>query len=44
VPWVNKPLLTTTISTKAGAFEFWLKKIPGGEQIEFRHALIHTSR
>ena len=29
VPWVNKPLLTTTISTKAGAFEFWLQKNPG---------------
>jgi len=44
VPWVNKPLLTTTLSTKAGAFELWLQKIPGGEQIEFRYALIHTSR
>ena len=44
VPWVNKPLLTTTISTKAGAFEFWLQKIPGGEQVQFRYALIHTSR
>jgi hypothetical protein len=44
VPLVNKPLLTTTISTKAGAFELWLQKIPGGEQIEFRYALIHTSR
>jgi len=43
VPWVNKPLLTTTISTKAGAFEFWLQKIPGGEQVEVRYALIHTS-
>jgi hypothetical protein len=44
VPLVNKPLLTTTISTKAGAFELWLQKIPGGEQIEFRYALIHVSR
>ena len=44
VPRENKPLLTTTISTKAGAFEFWLQKIPGGEQIEFRYALIHISR
>jgi hypothetical protein len=43
VPWVSKPFLTTTISTKAGAFEFWLQKIPGGEQIEIRYALIHTS-
>jgi hypothetical protein len=43
-PWVNKPLLTTTISTRAGAFEFWLQRIPGGEQVEVRYALIHTSR
>jgi hypothetical protein len=43
VSWVNKPFLTTTISTKAGAFEFWLQKIPVGEQIEVRYALIHTS-
>ena len=43
VPWVHKPFLTTTISTKAGAFELWLQKIPGGEQVELRYALIHTS-
>jgi hypothetical protein len=41
--WLNKPFLTTTISTKAGAFEFWLQRIPGGEQVEVRYALIHTS-
>jgi hypothetical protein len=44
VPWVNKPLLTTTIATRAGAFEFWLQRIPGGEQVEVRYALIHASR
>lgn len=43
VPGVNKPLITTTISTRAGAFEFWLQRIPGGEQVEVRYALIHTS-
>jgi len=42
--WLNKPFLTTTISTKAGAFEFWLQKIPAGEQVEIRYALVHTSR
>ncbi len=42
--WVSKPLLTTTISTRAGAFEFWLQKIPGGEQVEVRYALVHASR
>jgi hypothetical protein len=40
----NKPLLTTTISTKAGAFEFWLQKIPNGAQVQLRYALIHKSR
>lgn len=44
VPWVNKPLITTTISTRAGAFEFWLQRIPGGGQVEIRYALIHLSR
>jgi hypothetical protein len=43
VPWVNKPLITTTISTRAGAFEFWLQRIPGGEQVEVRYVLIHSS-
>ena len=43
VPWVNKPLITTTISTRAGAFEFWLQRIPGGEQVEVRYELIHAS-
>lgn len=42
--WANKPFLTTTVSTKAGAFEFWLQKIPLGEQIEIRYALVHASR
>jgi hypothetical protein len=42
--WINKPLLTTTISTKAGAFEFWLQRIPGGAQVEVRYALVHASR
>jgi hypothetical protein len=44
VSWVNKPFLSTTISTPAGAFEFWLQKIPGGAQVQFRYALVHTSR
>lgn len=41
--WLNKPFLTTTVSTKAGAFEFWLQKIPSGEQVEVRYALVHAS-
>jgi hypothetical protein len=42
-PWQNRPLITTTISTKAGAFEFWLQKIPGGGQVELRYRLVHES-
>jgi hypothetical protein len=41
--WTNKPLITTTVSTRAGAFEFWLQKIPSGAQVEVRYALVHTS-
>jgi hypothetical protein len=41
--WLNKPFLTTTISTRAGAIEFWLQKIPAGGQVEVRYALVHTS-
>jgi hypothetical protein len=41
--WLNKPFLTTTISTGTGAFEFWLQKIPAGAQVEVRYALVHTS-
>jgi hypothetical protein len=41
--WDHRPFVTTTISTGAGAFEFWLQKMPGGAQIQFRYMLVHTS-
>jgi hypothetical protein len=41
--WANKPFITTTVSTRAGAFEFWLQKIPAGEQVQLRYALVLTS-
>jgi hypothetical protein len=41
--WTNKPFLTTTLLTKAGAVEFWVQKIPAGAQIEVRYALVHAS-
>jgi hypothetical protein len=41
--WTNKPFLTTTVSTRAGEFEFWLQKMPAGAQVEVRYALIHAS-
>jgi hypothetical protein len=42
-PWINKPFLTTTVSTPAGAFEFWLQKVPSGAQVELRYGLVHAS-
>ncbi|HXC31373.1 MAG TPA: hypothetical protein VNZ56_02810 [Verrucomicrobiae bacterium] len=42
-PWINKPFLTTTISSAAGDFEFWLQKIPYGAQVELRYGLLHIS-
>lgn len=41
--WQNKPLITTTVSTRAGAFEIWVQKMPGGAQVQVRYILVHTS-
>jgi hypothetical protein len=41
--WQNKPLVTTTVSTRGGAFEFWLQKMPGGAQVQVRYTLAYTS-
>ena len=38
--WQNQPFLTVTRKTHAGNFEFWLQKISGGSQVQFRYALI----
>lgn len=38
--WQNKPLVTTTFLTKAGSFEIWLQKMPGGAQVQLRYQLI----
>ncbi len=37
--WQHKPFVTTTLSTRAGAFELWLQKMPGGAQVQFRYML-----
>jgi len=39
--WEHKPFLTSTISTKAGAFEFWLQKMPDGAQVQLRYTLVY---
>jgi len=42
--WKNKPFLTTTATTRAGSFEFWIQKIPGGGQIQVRYQLVRSER
>ena len=41
--WQHKPFLTATVSTRAGAFEFWLQRMPSGAQVQLRYALVHIS-
>ena len=41
--WQSKPMIATTVSTKAGSFEFWLQKMPGGGQVQIRYTLVHTA-
>jgi hypothetical protein len=42
--WKNKPFLTTTVTTRAGSFEFWLQRMPGGGQIQVRYQLVRSER
>jgi hypothetical protein len=42
--WQNKPFLNTTIFSRAGSFEFWLQRMPGGGQIQTRFTLVHAGR
>jgi hypothetical protein len=37
--WTNKPLATATLTNRAGAWEFWLERMPGGAQIQMRYSL-----
>lgn len=39
LPWQNRPFVTTTLSTRAGSFELWLQKMPGGAQVQLRYQL-----
>jgi hypothetical protein len=39
--WQNKPFLTATVNHRAGAWEFWLQRMPGGAQIQLRYMLVH---
>ena len=40
--WQNKPFLTTTVTNRTGAWEFWLQRVPGGAQIQLRYQLVHA--
>lgn len=40
-PWTNKPFLTTTLTNRTGAWEFWLERMPGGGQIQLRYLKTH---
>ncbi len=42
--WKNKPFATTTVATRAGSFEFWLQRMPGGGQIQIRYQLVRSQR
>lgn len=40
--WQNKPFITSTFSTRAGDFEVWLQRLPGGAQVQLRYQLVHS--
>jgi hypothetical protein len=40
-PWMSEPFLTTTVTNRAGAWEFWLERVTGGAQIQLRYQLVH---
>ncbi len=37
--WKNKPLLTATLTTRSGAYEFWVERISEGAQVQVRYTL-----
>lgn len=43
-PWQSKPFATTTISTKAGSFEFWLQNMSQDAQVQLRYSFAHTGK
>jgi len=42
--WQNRPFLTTTVSTRSGSYEFWLERMAGGTQVQFRYQLALTTK
>jgi hypothetical protein len=38
--WQNSPFATVTRKTRAGNFEVWLQRVPGGSQAQVRYLLI----
>ena len=41
--WQSKPFATVTRKTRAGNFEFWLERIRGGGQVQFRYLLVKSN-
>lgn len=37
--WTSKPFATATVLSRAGAWEFWLQRVPGGAQVQLRFSL-----
>jgi hypothetical protein len=43
--WQSRPFLTVTRKTQTrGNFEFWLQRIPGGTQVQFRYVLVRGEK
>lgn len=42
--WQSKPFATVTRKTGTGNYEFWLQRIPGGTQAQFRYMLVHREK
>lgn len=42
--WQNKPFMTVTRKTRAGAFEFWLQRLPAGGQVQARYMFVDDRR
>jgi hypothetical protein len=42
--WQSRPFLTTTRKSRAGDFEFWLERMPGGAQVQVRYTLVQAGK
>jgi hypothetical protein len=40
--WQNRPFVTSTVINRAGSWEFWLERMPGGAQVQMRYQIVHS--